>query len=367
MNQKSLIAHVFKITVIFVFALGLFSRSSAAGAPRFKILLVSEDSASNPIHYPMVLAAKAWYAKLAADSNFVADWVWDTKLFTDAFLANYKVIVQVNFSPLTEFWTSTSKAAFQKYIEQGVGGWIGMHHASLYGSLIETPGWSWYQAFIGGIEYKDYINGLASATVRLEDSTHACMKNVSKTFTLADDEWYTWNIDPRNTKRIHVLANVDENSYQYDSLGKYPSNSTVKMGDHPVIWTNDSTKYKARNMYMLMGHSPKCYSNTAYTTIVRNAIFWAAATGTSTQESKVSSINNPVNASVKIDKQNISISLTQLVDFNASLTDAAGRIVLKATGKNGCLSLNRGKFGQGIYFLKVATPVGLIGKKVFID
>jgi type 1 glutamine amidotransferase len=67
-------------------------------------------------------------------------------------------------------------------------------------------------------------------------------------------------------KNVHVLASVDEATYAPDS--------PIKMGDHPVIWTN--RKVAARNLYIFMGHSPDLFDNAAYTTLVRNAIFWAA-------------------------------------------------------------------------------------------
>jgi hypothetical protein len=46
------------------------------------------------------------------------------------------------------------------------------------------------------------------------------------------------------------------------------------MGDHPVIWTNE--QMKAKNIYIFMGHSPDLFKNKFYTTLFRNAIFWAA-------------------------------------------------------------------------------------------
>jgi hypothetical protein len=46
------------------------------------------------------------------------------------------------------------------------------------------------------------------------------------------------------------------------------------MGDHPVIWTNPA--YKARNVYIFMGHSPDLFSNTQYRKLLANAISWAA-------------------------------------------------------------------------------------------
>ena len=46
------------------------------------------------------------------------------------------------------------------------------------------------------------------------------------------------------------------------------------MGDHPVVWVNE--KKKARNVYFLMGHDGILMKNTEFTTMVSNAILWAA-------------------------------------------------------------------------------------------
>jgi type 1 glutamine amidotransferase len=46
------------------------------------------------------------------------------------------------------------------------------------------------------------------------------------------------------------------------------------MGDHPVIWTNE--RVAARNVYIFMGHGPDLLESKAFTTILRNAVLWAA-------------------------------------------------------------------------------------------
>jgi len=46
------------------------------------------------------------------------------------------------------------------------------------------------------------------------------------------------------------------------------------MGDHPVVWSNEHVK--ARNVYIFMGHRAEHFQNQAFTTLFRNAIFWAA-------------------------------------------------------------------------------------------
>lgn len=90
------------------------------------------------------------------------------------------------------------------------------------------------------------------------------MKGVNTSFIINKDEWYTYDKSPR--PNVHVIASVDENTYN--------PTSKVKMGDHPVVWTND--KMKARNVYIFMGHSPELFNNKDYTTMFTNAIFWAA-------------------------------------------------------------------------------------------
>ena len=94
------------------------------------------------------------------------------------------------------------------------------------------------------------------------DTDHPVMKNVPATFTIESDEWYTYNRNPR--KEVHVLAHVDECSYKTDTK--------VKMGDHPVIWTN--TQKPARNVYFQFGHSKALLENAAFLQMFENALHW---------------------------------------------------------------------------------------------
>jgi type 1 glutamine amidotransferase len=161
-------------------------------------------------------------------------------------------------------WSPTAMAAFIKYIEEGRGGWIGFHHATLLGEFDGTQMWPWFSTFMGGIRFTDYIPKFATATVILEDPTHPVMKNVADSFKVDREEWYTYDKSPR--ANVRVLARVNEATYSPDTA--------TKMGDHPVIWTNEH--FKARNVYIFMGHHPELFQNSAFTTIVSNSILWAA-------------------------------------------------------------------------------------------
>ncbi len=227
--------------------------------PRFKALVLYENGGHHVLYSK---AARAWLDQLAADSNFAIDYIQNTDNINDSTLATHQLFIQLDFPPYA--WKDTAAAAFEKYIGQGKGGWIGFHHASLLGEFDGYPMWQWFWNFMGKIRFKDYIAGFASASVQVEDKSHPCMKGLPSSFVIDKDEWYTYDQSPR--PNVHVIASVDESSYSPDS--------PKKMGDHPVIWSNEHVA--ARNVYIFMGHSPNLFSNTAYTTLFRNAVFWAA-------------------------------------------------------------------------------------------
>ena len=239
----------------------MFTTAGAAQStdPRFRVIALAE---AGGIHRPFVDAAKAWLEKLASENKFSIDYIENTDKIDDAFLSHYQLFLQLNYPPYG--WTPTAMAAFIRYIEEGRGGWIGFHHATLLGEFDGTQMWPWFSQFMGGIRFTDYIPKFATATVVVEDSSHAVMKNVSASFTVDQEEWYTYNKSPR--ANVRVLARVNEATYSPDT--------PTKMGDHPVIWTNEH--FKARNVYIFMGHHPELFQNSNFTTIVRNSIFWAA-------------------------------------------------------------------------------------------
>jgi uncharacterized protein len=244
----------------------LLGAAIAAGAafaqqsePRFRVVAIAEKGG---IHKPFVDAAKVWLAREAAADGFTIDYIEDTNRIDDAFLAQYKLFIQLNYPPYA--WTPTAMAAFQRYIEEGRGGWIGFHHATLLGEFDGYPMWPWFSNFMGGIRFKTYIPTFVSGTVKVEAPGHPVMKDLPAHFTIENEEWYTYDKSPR--PNVRVLASVDESSYSP------PSN--IKMGDHPVVWTNEHMK--ARNVYIFMGHHGELFQNPAFTKLFHNSILWAA-------------------------------------------------------------------------------------------
>jgi uncharacterized protein len=247
------------------FFIGVVFCTVAAGAaarspgPNFRVVALAEHGG---IHRPFVDAAKIWLNKLAAENNFTVDYIENTDPINEAFLSRYKLFIELNYPPYN--WTPTAQAAFIRYIEKGNGGWIGFHHATLLGEFDGFPIWPWFSNFMGGIRFTAYIPTFADGMVTVEDSSNPTMKGVTSPFLVKQEEWYTWDKSPR--AHVHVLASVSESTYRPDTK--------IKMGDHPVVWTNEH--YKARNIYIFMGHHPDLFENPAFTTIFRNSIFWAA-------------------------------------------------------------------------------------------
>jgi len=228
-------------------------------SPNFRVLALAEHGG---IHKPFVDRAKVWLGKLAAENNFAVDYIEGTEKIDDAFLAKYSLFIQLNYPPYN--WTDTAKDAFIKYIEQGKGGWIGFHHATLLGEFDGFQMWPWFHEFMGGIRFKNYIATFVSGSVTVEDRNHPAMKGIASPFTIGKEEWYTYDTSPR--PNVRVLASVEERTYT--------PVTDIKMGDHPVIWTNEHLK--ARNIYIFMGHRPEHFDNKSFTQIVANSIFWAA-------------------------------------------------------------------------------------------
>lgn len=222
-----------------------------------KVLVLTERGGQ---HGGFTDAGLKWLAAEGAKGNFSITEINNARNITEAYLSQFSLVIQLDFPPYT--WPKEAEDAFVKYIEEGRGGWIGFHHATLLGEFDGYPMWQWFSDFMGGVRFKNYIAPLADGTMIVEDKQHPVMKDVPASFVVPDDEWYTYDKSPR--PNVHVLANVDESSYT-------PA-SDIKMGDHPVVWVNESKK--ARNVYFQIGHSSKLYETEGFTTMFRNAINW---------------------------------------------------------------------------------------------
>ncbi len=233
--------------------------TKAQKQPKFKVIALYENGGN---HTKYSSKAKEWLSELALENNFTVDYIQNTTKINDEFLKQYQLFIQLDYPPYA--WTDVAKAAFEKYMMKEKGAsWIGFHHATLLGEFDGYAMWKWFSDFMGGIVFKNYIAGFAAADVKIELAKHSIMKGVSNPFHIKKEEWYTYDKSPR--PNVNVIASVNEDSYAPESK--------VKMGDHPVIWSNP--KMKAKNVYIFMGHGADLWENENYKLIVKNAIFWS--------------------------------------------------------------------------------------------
>jgi type 1 glutamine amidotransferase len=255
--KKSIISK----TAALLMALAIPALMSCTQKTGSNILVLTERGGQ---HESFAAAALGWLENFAAENGAQITVINSATPIDEAYLKNCNVFIQLDYPPYT--WPEAAMSAFTKYIEEGRGGWIGFHHATLLGEFDGYPMWNWFSGFMGSIRFKDYIAETASAKVNVEDRRHPVMKGVSESFTVDNDEWYTFDKNP--CPNVHTLASVDESTYAPPS--------DITMGDHPVIWVNETVK--AKNVYFLMGHSGSLFQSKDFTTMFSNAINWAAGT-----------------------------------------------------------------------------------------
>jgi hypothetical protein len=108
--QKSLLTLVF---------FSLFV-SAVIAQPRFRALVLFENGGH---HLAFTNRAQPWLNQLAADSNFIIQYIQSTDSINEAFLSRFSVFIQLDYPPYG--WTADAVVAFKDYIEQGKGGWVG--------------------------------------------------------------------------------------------------------------------------------------------------------------------------------------------------------------------------------------------------
>lgn len=222
-----------------------------------KVLVLAERGG---LHEPFTARGLAWLESNKQRFGMELRILESAELLKKGELGQYQLVLQLNHPPYA--WSAASQTEFEHYIDQGLGAYIGFHHATLLGEFDGYGLWSWFSEFMGGIRYENYIAEKCDGTVQVEDREHPVMKDLPGTFVIEDDEWYTYNKDPR--PKVHVLAHVDESSYTLPT--------TIKMGDHPVIWTNETKG--AKNIYFQFGHSQKLFDNPVFVKLLENALRW---------------------------------------------------------------------------------------------
>ena len=208
--------------------------SSAAQTtiPSFAVLVFSKTAGFRHDSIPDGIAA---VRALGAEHGFRVDDTEDPGRFTDATLAQYKIVMFL--STTGDILDQQHKAALERYIRSG-GGFVGIHSAS------DTEyHWPWYGRLVGA--WFASHPQIQHATIRIEDADHPSTKGLPASWERAV-EWYNFRSDPRGA--VHVLANLDESTYTGGAMGS----------DHPIAWCQNVDG--GRSWYTAMGHTRESYA-----------------------------------------------------------------------------------------------------------
>jgi type 1 glutamine amidotransferase len=257
-NNKIYTSSDFEIGKQFLIRQSAASVISNSTQAKIKVLVLTERGGN---HESFVTEGLKWINQYSKQENFEYVEINDAEKITKEFLTGYKLFIQLNYPPY--MWTDEAKAAFEDYIDNGKGAWIGFHHASLLGEFDGYPMWQWFSDFLGGIRFKNYVAARVDGEVHIENKRHPVFRKLPSHFNLPGEEWYTFDKNPRD--KTEVLATVDENSYK--------PTTDIKMGDHPVIWTNPQKK--AKNIYFLFGHHGGLFEVKEFRQLLTNTMQWA--------------------------------------------------------------------------------------------
>ncbi|WP_205471609.1 ThuA domain-containing protein [Nocardioides sp. SYSU D00038] len=215
----------------------------------FKALIFSKTAG---FRHGSIESGIAAIEQLGADHDFTVDTTEDADDFTAANLAQYDVVIWL--STTGDVLNATQQAAFEDYIEAG-GGYAGIHAAS------DTEyDWAWYGELVGSY-FQGHPPGTPDATVKVEDPAHPSTAGLPARWDRTD-EWYNYRTNPRN--KVHVLASLDETSYQGGNMGV----------EHPIAWCQDYDG--GRSWYTGMGHTNASFSEPEFLDHILGGIRTAA-------------------------------------------------------------------------------------------
>ena len=177
--------------------------------------------------------------KMGSEHKFKVDTTENASVFVDDSLKKYAAIVFLNTTG--NVLNARQEAAMERYIQAG-GGFVGVHAAT------DTEyDWGWYTKLVGA-QFTSHP-AIQEADFVIRD------KNFGATSFFKDSIWHRkdelYNFKKINPD-IHVLVNIDENSYKGGINGK----------DHPMSWYHDYDGGRA--FYTELGHTDESYSEENY-------------------------------------------------------------------------------------------------------
>jgi type 1 glutamine amidotransferase len=236
-------------------ALAAIGLSLVGGAPdtpeakaRFRVLVFSKTAGFRHDSIPAGIAA---IHRLGSKAGFSVTATEDASVFRLKRLRRFEAVVFLNTTG--DVLDPSRRSAFEAYIRRG-GGFVGVHSAT------DTDyDWPFYGGLVGA-RFESHP-AIQPAGIAVVDRKHPSTRHLPARWTRTD-EWYNFAANPRGA--VHVLAVLDESSYQGGTMG----------ADHPIAWCH---RFRGgRSWYTAGGHTQESYAEPLFRKHLLGGILWAA-------------------------------------------------------------------------------------------
>jgi cytochrome c len=228
-------------------------RANPGRANPGRVLVFSKTKGWKHTSIPFGIAA---IQKLGRENNFRVDTTKNADYFNDDSLKHYQAVIWL--STTGNVLNQTQQAAFERYIQAG-GGYLGIHAAA------DTEyDWPWYNKLAGGYFASHPNNSnVRKATVDVIDKNHPSTSMLPDHWERTD-EWYNYR---SLYSDLHVLANLDENTYE----------GGINGSNHPIAWYHEFDGGRA--YYTGGGHEDSSFSEPLFVQHLLGALNWVMGSG----------------------------------------------------------------------------------------
>jgi type 1 glutamine amidotransferase len=237
-------------------------------------------------------------------------------------LPDHDVLILNSNTAIGNLFTTADKATLLAWISKH--GVVGMH-----GAADSHKVWPAWDSLTGGLfTTHDVAIGTIYADTLPADVADEGYKEISKGLDKSysfNEEWYSYQSNPRIQTGVHVVTTLDEKTYTPSS----------RMGDHPFSWYRISPA-GGRFFYTGAGHMQELFvDNYWFRRQVYNAIVWAA--GPATVSIKTGAIGSDGseagNGSTRISGSSISVSFSKEGPHAVEITALDGKRVAWERGQ----------------------------------
>ena len=211
---------------------------------------------------PSVNAAHKAFTEMAARRGWAIVATEKAGAFNPAMLRRFDAVIWNNISG--DVLTLAQRKAFQGYLAAG-GAFVGIHGSAGDPAYF----WDWYPDKLLGARFLAHPMNPQFQEARIAVNKQHPLAAALPTEWRMTDEWYSFTTNPRKIG-AQVVLTLDESTYR--PVG--PMGVDLKMGDHPLAWTNCIGK--GRMFYSAIGHRPETYSQPEYVALLEAALGWAA-------------------------------------------------------------------------------------------